>query len=182
MRLLGPERNSMLVQLVPLRDDGTRDESLAAMTVDAAQVQATFPAAGAQEVEARKLEVFREALRLFEADPGLLRRAQTLVPDVPDPEPRYKPNPGRDRVYEGLKAVHDAVFPSPGESRVRRVLIAPEQATISFETWVDWDIWHLDSEDWDLAVYRNGQPFGDPLIEIWRGEDEAPWPESEGGA
>lgn len=165
----------MLVKLIPMHDDGTRDTSLQPVIVDPSQVQATFPAAADYEQEARRLEVFREAHRLFEADPKVWQRMQRLM-RPPHEATRYVPKPQtRRELYPILIELHDTLFPPDRMPTVAAIVVAPDDRTISFWNGVDWTIWHLRPQRPDTRVYNNGQPFGDPLIEIWRDEDWEPW-------
>lgn len=177
----------MLVELVPLLDDGTRDESLQSMTVDAAQVNASFPAVNGQEQEVRRLSLFRDAQRLFEADPAVWERMQNLMSmqrggaQTYWPEPKaYEPQIGaRRELHPILNELHERLFPDGLAPSVTQILIAPQDRTVSFGNAVDWTIWHLEPATPDGAVYNNGQPFGNPLIEVWRDGDADPWPGTE---
>jgi hypothetical protein len=177
----------MLVQLVPLNDDGTRDEKWGTVTIPAGRLQGVeqlrdveFPAATDQEREAERLQLFREAQRLFAADPTLLTRMQSLLKALSNERPAYEPKPqARRELHPILDELHGTLFPQ-GQPfpTVLSIAVAPQDQALSFFNGVDWTILHLDA-DATMPVYNNGQPFGSPVVEIWREEGTEPWDDSE---
>jgi hypothetical protein len=173
----------MLIQLVPLNDDGTRDERWGTVTIPAERLQGVeqlrdveFPAATDREREVERLQLFREAQRLFTAEPTLLARMQALLEALSDERPAYVPKPQvRRELYPVLAELHETLFPEGQAPTVTSIVVAPEDHTISFGNSVDWTIWHLRPSRPDTRVYNNGQPFGHPLVEIWRDEESEPW-------
>lgn len=171
----------MLVQLVPLHDDGTRDETWGTVTVPAEQLRdVEFPAATDSEREVERLQVFREAQRLFTADPELLTRMQSLIKALRNERPAHQPKPyTRRELHPILDELHKTLFPKDKPfPAVVSVAVAPQDQALSFFNGVDWTIWHV-REDATMPVYNNGQPFGSPVVEIWREEDTDPWDDSE---
>lgn len=163
----------MLVMMTPLHDDGTRNESLSTMVVDEREVDVQFPPSPPNELEAYRFNLFREAKRLFESDPALLERMNKLI-DIPKkgfPNPAPTPNPRNKELMTAVADLHQVLFPADGEGAgAMRIVVAPDDHTINIHDWVRWVVWHLKPES-ELAVYGNGQPFGDPLYEIYRDED-----------
>lgn len=170
----------MLVQLVPLHEDGTRNEQLGTVTVPKARLRSAaalrdllFPAATDAEAEAERLALFRNAQRLFESDPALLERMRQRMPGAKASRRERRAAPPSP--LAAVEALRQAIL-APCDERVRYLLAAPADQTLSLLTWGDyWVIWHLAPRDPEAGVYASGQPFGDPLIELWRGKDEAPW-------
>lgn len=160
----------MLVMMTPLHDDGTRDASLATMIVDQSDADVEFPPVPPNELEAYRFNLFREAKHLFESDPELLARMNKLI-DIPT---KGFPKPVRvdteDNLFKRVQSFHEALFPKDHTGGPAKIMVAPEDGTINIHTWARWIVWHLNPES-ELPVYGNGQPFGDPLYEIYRDEN-----------
>lgn len=172
----------MHVMMVPLHEDGTRNESLQTVTVPGEQLRGIdFPAASDVEQEATRLQLFRDAQRLFEQRSDLLERMQSLIKAAQGEKPPYVPKPQTRRdLHQILIELHERLFPADQMPPVLSIVAAPEDRTVSIYNGLDWTIWHLEPERPENRVYNNGQPFGHPLVELWHDEDFPRWDEKEG--